>query len=52
MRKKHYQQPLVLTYIIASETFMTGSTGASGEDVPWNAKEMDEFDDEDSEYGF
>ena len=40
MSKKTYQQPDVRMVMLCASTILAGSTGATGEDIPWaSAKE-------------
>lgn len=48
MNKKEYQRPNVKVVLLESNSILAGSTGATGEDVPWAAKRIidEEWDEE------
>jgi len=46
MEKKEYKTPFIETIEIENTNILEGSTGASGADVPWGAKEGTIFENE------
>lgn len=41
MYKKEYKKPEAEIVLIETSSILEGSTGATGDDVPWAAKEID-----------
>lgn len=50
MKKKDYQTPRVKTSFIDVSSVLAGSTGATGEDVPWAVREAANWDSETEEF--
>lgn len=52
MNKKVYLVPKTLAVQIEASAILSGSTGATGEDIPWaSAKSRNDIDDNDDIFG-
>lgn len=45
MDKKEYKKPEAEIVLVEATSILEGSTGATGDDVPWAANERESFDD-------
>lgn len=55
MAKKEYQQPSIQITDVRTATILSGSTGATGSDVPWGARRRSflyDYYEEEEEYDY